>query len=72
MKHFSRWIAIVMMVFAAFALSAAPRDGIEVRLSVFEPVLHGDINVTVTNTTRHPVNLLCWQLPSENVPGRFG
>ena len=73
MKYFSRWIVMVMMVFAAFGLSAAPRDGIEVRLSVSNPVLHGDVDVTVTvtvtNTTRHPVNLLRWQLPSEELEG---
>lgn len=32
MRHFSRRIAIVMMVFAAFGLSAVPRDGIDVRI----------------------------------------
>lgn len=73
MKRFIRWIAIVMMVFATFGPSAAPRDGIEVRLSVSNPVLHGDVDVTVTvtvtNTTRHPVNLLRWQLPSEELEG---
>lgn len=62
-----------MMVFAAFGLSAAPRDGIEVRLSVSNPVLHGDVDVTVTvtvtNTMRHPVNLLRWQLPSDELEG---
>ena len=73
MKRFARWIAIVMMVFAAVGLFAAPQDGIEVRLSVPNPVLHGDIDVTVTvavtNTTRHPVHLLRWQLPSEELEG---
>lgn len=74
MKHLARLIAIVMMMFAAFGLAAAePRDGIEVRLSVPNPVLHGDVDVTVavtvTNTTRHPVHLLRWQLPSEELEG---
>lgn len=73
MKRFARWIAIVMTVFAAVGLLAAPQDGIEVRLSVPKPVLHGDVDVTVTvvvtNTTRHPVHLLRWQLPSEELEG---
>lgn len=73
MKRFARWIAIVMLVFAAVGLFAAPQDGIEVRLSVAKPVLHGDVDVsvtvTVTNTTRHPVRLLRWQLPSEELEG---
>jgi len=73
MKHIVRWIVIVAMVFAAFGLAAAPRDGIEVRLSMPNPVLHGDVDVTVTvtitNTTRHPVKLLRWQLPSEELEG---
>lgn len=73
MKRFARWIAITMMVFSAVGLFAAPQDGIEVRLSVPNPVLHGDVDVTVTvavtNTTRHPVNLVRWQLPSDELEG---
>jgi peptidyl-Lys metalloendopeptidase len=73
MKRFVRWIVIVLMVFAAAGLAAAPPDGIEVRLSVANPVIHGDVDVsvtvTVTNTTRHPVHLLRWQLPSDELEG---
>ncbi len=73
MKLLFRWIVIATMAFAAFGISAAPRDGIEVRLSVPNPVLHGDVDVmvtvTVTNLTRHPVKLLRWQLPTEELEG---
>lgn len=58
MKRFIRWILIVMMVFATVGLFAAPQEGIEVRLSVPKPFIHGDVDVivtvTVTNTSRHP------------------
>ena len=73
MKLFFRWIAIVTMAFAANGISAAPQDGIEVRLSVPSLVVHGDLDVlvtvTVTNVTRHPINLLRWQLPTEELEG---
>jgi peptidyl-Lys metalloendopeptidase len=73
MERFARWIVMVMMVFSAVALFAAPQDGVEVRLSVPNPVIRGDVDVTVTvavtNTTRHPLNLLRWQLPSEETEG---
>jgi len=73
MKLFFRWVATVMMAFAATGVFAAPQDGIEVRLSVPNPVLHGDVDVmvtvTVTNLTRHPVHLLRWQLPTEELEG---
>ena len=73
MKRFARWIVMVMMAFAAVELWAGPQDGVEVRLSVPNPVVHGDVDVTVsvvvTNTTRHPVNLLRWQLPADEPEG---
>jgi peptidyl-Lys metalloendopeptidase len=73
MKRFFRWIAIVTMAFAAIGVSAAPQDGIDVRLSVPNPVVRGDVDVmvtvVVTNLTRHPVNLLRWQLPTEELEG---
>lgn len=73
MFGFLRWIALAAMVFAVGGLAAAPRDGIDVRLSAAAPVLRGDVDVvitvSVTNTNRHPVNLLRWQLPAEEVEG---
>lgn len=71
MRSFARWMAIAAMVLAADGLVAANRDGLQVRLSAASQVVRGDVdvvvNVTVTNTTRHPVNLLRWQLPSEEL-----
>ena len=73
MFGFVRWIAMAAMAFAAGGLAAAPRDGIDVRLTAATPVLRGDVDVvitvSVTNTHRHPVNLLRWQLPAEEVEG---
>ncbi len=73
MKCFVRWLVMVMLVFASVGLFAAPQDGIEVRLSVPNPVIRGDVDVlvdvVVTNTTRHPIKLLRWQLPSEELEG---
>ena len=68
-----RWILAALLTLAAAALGAAPRDGLDVRVSAATPVLHGDVDVfvtvTVTNTTRHPVHVLSWQLPSEEIEG---
>jgi len=71
MFRFVRGMTLAAMVFAAGGLAAAPRDGIDVRLSAASPVLRGDVDVrvtvSVTNTNRHPVNLLRWQLPADEV-----
>jgi peptidyl-Lys metalloendopeptidase len=68
-----RWILAAALAVAAATLGAAPRDGLDVRISAATPVLHGDVDVvvtvTVTNTTRHPVHVLAWQLPSDEVEG---
>ena len=73
MNRFARWMTIAAMAWTAIGISAAPRDGIDVRLSVPSPVVRGDVDVvvdvTVTNTTRHPANLLRWQLPAEELEG---
>ncbi|MBB5206157.1 peptidyl-Lys metalloendopeptidase [Inhella inkyongensis] len=55
----------------ALALSAQAGNGcVDVRLSASSPVLRGDVdvsvNVAVTNTCRHPVQVLSWQLPSDD------
>ena len=60
-----------ILALCAGAAQAAPRDGLEVRLSVAQPVLRGDvdivISVAVTNLARHPIHLLRWQLPGDEV-----
>lgn len=68
-----RWGLAGLLVVATTALSAAPRNDLDVRLSVATPVLRGDVDVlvtvTVTNTARHPVQVLSWQLPSDEAEG---
>lgn len=56
----------------ALALSAqAGQSCVDVRLSAASPVIRGDadvtVNVAVTNTCRHPVQVLNWQLPSADI-----
>jgi peptidyl-Lys metalloendopeptidase len=71
MNSCCRWIAACVLAGTAFSAAAAPRDALDVRLSAPQPVLRGDIdvvvNVTVTNTARHPVQVLRWQLPSDDI-----
>jgi peptidyl-Lys metalloendopeptidase len=73
MLRFARWMTMAAMVFAAGDLAAAPRDGLDVHLSAPTPVLHGDVDVfvtvTLTNTGRQAVNLLRWQLPTQELEG---
>lgn len=73
MKRYVRWMMAVVMACTVVTVAAAPRDGLQVQLSVPSPVLQGDVDVfvtvTVVNTSRQPVNLLKWQLPSEEVEG---
>lgn len=68
-----RWALAGLLVLATTALSAAPRNDLDVRLSAPAPVLRGDVDVvvsvTVTNTARHPVQVLSWQLPSDEAEG---
>ncbi len=69
-----RWVAAAACMLAAVfggAAGAAAPSGVDVRLSLATPVLQGDVDVhvtvTVTNTTRHPVQVLKWQLPDDEV-----
>ncbi len=58
---------------ACASLGANPRDGLDVRVSAAQLVQRGDgdvsVTVTVTNTTRHPIHLLRWQLPGDEIEG---
>ncbi len=60
-----------LLALCALGTQAAPRDGLDVRLSAAQPVIRGDVDivvgVTVTNLTRHPIHLLRWQLPGDEV-----
>jgi peptidyl-Lys metalloendopeptidase len=71
MKRSAIWFMALAVVAASLGAQAASRGAVEVRLSVPNPVLRGDVDVvvdvTVTNTARHPVTLLKWQLPSEEL-----
>ena len=73
MLRFNQWAAIVAIVAVGASAQAAPRDNLDVRVSLPNPVLRGDVDVTVTvtvsNTSRHPVNLLKWQLPTDELEG---
>src|SRR2546423_70980 len=73
MFRYVRWLVAVLAFSSAAGLQAAARDGVDVQLSAPNPVLNGDVdvvvNVTVTNTTRHPITLLQWQLPSDDLEG---
>ncbi len=68
------WIAAALVaacgLFASASAVANP-PGLEVRLSAPAPVLQGDVDVTLTvtlvNTTRHPIQVLKWQLPEDDL-----
>lgn len=71
MFAFAKWAAVAAVVSLAATVQAAPRSDLDVRLSAPTPVLRGDVDVfvdvTVTNTARHAVHVLAWQLPSEEL-----
>jgi peptidyl-Lys metalloendopeptidase len=73
MLGFKKWVLSAVFFTAVAGLHAAPRDPIDVRLSVPRPVLKGDVDVvvtvTVTNTGRSAVSLLKSQLPSSSLEG---
>jgi peptidyl-Lys metalloendopeptidase len=67
------WALGASLLAAAPALHAAAQKSVDVRLSIANPVVQGDVDVvikvTITNTARHPVMLLSWQLPSDELDG---
>jgi peptidyl-Lys metalloendopeptidase len=62
-----------LLASAAMSSTAAPRDGVDVRLSAPQQVLSGDVDVavevSVSNTSRHPIHVLRWQLPADDDEG---
>lgn len=73
MTLYTRWLALIVLALSASLATAAPASALQVRLSATSPVLRGDVDVIVTveviNTSRHPVNLLRWQLPGDELEG---
>lgn len=69
----AKWAMVLAALVVSLGAGAAPRGSLDVRLSMPTPVLSGDVdvvvNVSVTNTARHPVMLLKWQLPSDELEG---
>lgn len=68
MKWMSLLAGAAALVLCVSNAAAAARDGLQVRLSAPQPVLRGDVDVTVavsvTNTTREAITLMRWELPS--------
>jgi peptidyl-Lys metalloendopeptidase len=75
MRALATWAAAaaVVCVSAGAVQAAQPQDRLDVRLAVANPVIHGDVDITVdmslTNTSGHPVLLFKWQLPSDDLQG---
>jgi peptidyl-Lys metalloendopeptidase len=69
----AKWAMVLAALAVSMGAGAAPSGSLDVRLSMPTPVLSGDVdvvvNVTVTNNARHPVMLLKWQLPSDELEG---
>ena len=67
MKALKHWIASAAMLAVAGYVAAAP-EGLVARVSAPQSVFSGDVNVdvvvSVTNTTRAPLTVLRWELPS--------
>jgi len=73
MLGLKKWVLSAVFFTAVAGLHAAPRDPIDVQLSVPSPVLKGDVDVvvtvTVTNNSRNAVSLLKSQLPTGSLEG---
>ena len=73
MFKLTTWALGASLLATTPALHAAAQKNVDVRLSIASPVVQGDVDVvvkvTVTNTARHPVMLLSWQLPSDELDG---
>jgi peptidyl-Lys metalloendopeptidase len=67
MKALKLWIASAALLAVSGHAAAAP-EGLMARVSTPQPVYNGDVNVevvvSVTNTTRAPLSVLRWELPS--------
>ena len=68
------WTLTALLAVAG-AAQAAPKQCVDVRLSSEQLVLRGDVDVnlkvTVSNVCRHPVQVLAWQLPGDEIESRL-
>ena len=73
MRAMATWAAAAAIVSVSAGVQAAQADRLDVRLAVANPVIHGDVDITVdmtvTNTSGHPLLLFKWQLPSDDLQG---
>lgn len=73
MKTWFKLTAAAFAVVATSAAQAAPTECLDVRLSSAAPIVNGDVDVhvdvTVTNQCRTAVQVLRWQLPSDQMSG---
>lgn len=73
MQKWFKGFLLAVLAACSTVVAAQPRDNLRVQLSAPQPVLRGDVdvtvNVTVTNTGRQPVQVLSWQLPGAEVEG---
>jgi peptidyl-Lys metalloendopeptidase len=71
----AKWTLPAAALWAAAGAGAASLDKLDVQLSLANPVVQGDVSVAVdvavTNTTRHAVKVLKWQLPSDRLQGNL-
>jgi len=73
MLPIAKWTLPASLLLACAAATAGPLDKLAVQLSLANPVVQGDagvsVDVAITNTTRHAVKVLKWQLPSDELHG---
>ncbi|MFZ5544215.1 MAG: M35 family metallo-endopeptidase [Pseudomonadota bacterium] len=73
MRSFATWAAVAVVASASAGVQAAQQDRLDVRLSIAQPVVHGDVDITIdmsiTNISSHPVLMHKWQLPSGDMQG---
>lgn len=75
MIRMAGWTVSALALAASTGALAAPHDKLDVQLSLAQAVVQGDsdvaVNVAVTNTTGHAVQVLKWQLPVGKLQGQL-
>ena len=71
MNAWTKWAAAVAVVSASAGVQAVQQGRLEIRVSLPNPVVQGDVDVmaqvSITNTSRRAVMLPKWQLPSDDM-----